>query len=95
MSAYITFIREKTTDNAELQLYFQSVKASMEGHDVKILAAYGEQVILEGPPVEGVVIVEFPTIEDAKKWYYSEAYQGAAQHRHKGSVYTGVIVQGV
>lgn len=95
MPAYITFIREKTTDNAELQLYFQSVKASMEGHDVKILAAYGEQVVLEGPQVEGLVILEFPTIEDAKKWYYSEAYQSAAQHRHNGSVYTGVIVQGL
>ena len=95
MSAYITFIREKTLDTAELEVYFQLVNASMEGHDVKILAAYGEQVILEGPAVEGVVIVEFPTIEDAKKWYYSEAYQNAAQHRHKGSIYTGVIVQGI
>jgi uncharacterized protein (DUF1330 family) len=95
MSAYITFIREKTLDLKELEIYWQLVKATMEGHPIKILAAYGEQVILEGPAVEGVVIVEFPTIEDAKKWYSSKAYQRAAQHRHKGSIYSGVIVQGV
>lgn len=95
MSAYITFIREKTLDKTELEIYWQLVKVTMEGHPIKILAAYGEHFILEGPEVEGVVIVEFPTIEDAKKWYYSEAYQNAAQHRHKGSVYTGVIVEGI
>ena len=95
MPAYITFIREKTLDTTELEIYWQLVNATMEGHPIKILAAYGEQVILEGPEVEGVVIAEFPTIEDAKKWYYSEAYQNAAQHRHKGSIYTGSIVQGV
>ena len=95
MSAYITFIREKTLDLKELEIYWKLVKATMEGHPIKILAAYGEQFILEGPEVEGVVIVEFPTIEDAKKWYNSEAYQHAAQHRHKGSIYSGVIVQGV
>lgn len=95
MPAYITFIREKMLDQSEFDIYLQMVTATMEGHPINILAAYGEQVILEGPAVEGVVIVEFPTIADAKKWYYSEAYQDAALHRHKGSVYTGVIVQGV
>jgi uncharacterized protein (DUF1330 family) len=95
MPAYITFIREKMLDQSEFEIYLQLVKESMEGHPIKILAAYGQQVILEGPAVEGVVIVEFPTIEDAKKWYNSEAYQNAAQHRHKGSIYTAVIVQGV
>lgn len=95
MPAYITFIREKTLDKKEFEIYLQLVTATMEGHPVKILAAYGEQVILEGPAVEGVVIVEFPTIEDAKKWYHSAAYQNAAQHRHKGSIYTAVIVQGI
>lgn len=95
MPAYITFIREKTLDKTELETYWELVKATMEGHPIKPLAVYGEQVVLEGPQVEGVVIVEFPTIEDAKKWYHSDAYQNAAQHRHKGAVYTAVIVEGI
>jgi uncharacterized protein (DUF1330 family) len=45
--------------------------------------------------VEGVAIAEFPSIEMAKAWYNSPAYQEAARHRFKGAVYNGVIVEGV
>lgn len=67
----------------------------MKGHPIKVLAAYGEQQILEGSKSEGMVIAEFSSIESAKGWYESDAYQGVAQHRFKGAVYTGIIVQGV
>lgn len=68
---------------------------AMEGHPVKPLAAYGSHVTLEGPEVEGVVIAEFPTVEAARTWYDSPAYQEAAQHRFRGAVYRGLIVEGV
>ncbi|QDV63060.1 DUF1330 domain-containing protein [Crateriforma conspicua] len=95
MSAYIVFIREKTLDKSELETYWQKAPAAMEGHPVKPLAAYGSHVILEGPEVEGVVIAEFPTVEEARKWYDSPAYQEAARHRFRGAVYRGLIVEGV
>jgi uncharacterized protein (DUF1330 family) len=41
------------------------------------------------------VIAEFPTVEAAKAWYFSPAYQEAAQHRTKGASYRGFIVAGV
>ena len=66
MAAYAVFIRESTLDQSELDAYTPKAEASLEGHQVTVLAAYGQQEVLEGPPVEGVVIVEFPTIEDAK-----------------------------
>jgi uncharacterized protein (DUF1330 family) len=71
------------------------IKATLEGQPVKILAAYGPYEVLEGPPIEGAVIAEFPTIEAAKAWYFSPAYQEAAQHRTKGASYRGFIVAGV
>ncbi len=95
MSAYIVFIREKTTDKAELETYWQKAPAAMEGHPIKPLAAYGHHLTLEGPDVEGVVIAEFPTVEAARTWYDSPAYQEAAQHRFRGAVYRGLIVEGV
>jgi uncharacterized protein (DUF1330 family) len=95
MAAYGIFIRESTQDQAELDVYSQMAGATLEGHPVKVLAAYGRQEVLEGPAVEGVVIVEFPSIEAAREWYDSPAYRVAREHRFKGATYGAVIVEGL
>ncbi|QEG37684.1 DUF1330 domain-containing protein [Bythopirellula goksoeyrii] len=95
MSAYIVFIREKTLDKSELETYWQKAPAAMENQPIKALAAYGRHMTIEGPDVEGIVIAEFPTLEEARAWYESPAYQEAAQHRLRGAVYRGLIVEGV
>ncbi|MFA6083510.1 MAG: DUF1330 domain-containing protein [Mucilaginibacter sp.] len=94
MSAYIVFIREKTTNKAELDTYINLLPTAMEGVTFKPVVAYGEQKVIEGPEVEGVVILEFPSFKDAEDWYNSPAYQEIIQHRFDGAVYTGVIVEG-
>ena len=95
MPAYMVFIREKTLDQSELDAYWSKVRATMEGHPLKVLAAYGRHVTLEGPEVEGVVVAEVPTLEEARAWYDSPAYQAVAQHRFRGAVYRGLLVDGV
>jgi uncharacterized protein (DUF1330 family) len=95
MAAYIVFTRESTTDAAELAAYAREVRATFEGHPIKILAAYGTQEVLEGAAPEGVVIVEFPTIAEARAWYDGPAYQTVVKHRWRGASYRAVIVQGV
>lgn len=95
MPAYVVFMREKTLDQTELEAYWEKVKGTLDGRLLKVLVAYGKHVTLEGPDVEGVVIAEFPTLEEARDWYESPAYQKAAQHRHRGAVYRGLIVEGV
>ena len=95
MAAYVVFIREKTLDRSELEAYWSKAPASMEGHPIKVLAAYGRHVTLEGADVEGIVVAEFPSIEEARAWYDSPAYQEAAQHRFRGAVYRGLVVEGV
>ena len=95
MPAYVVFIREKTLDQSELEAYWSEVQATLKGRPIKVLVAYGRHVTLEGPEVEGVVVAEFPSIEEARAWYDSPAYQEAAQHRLRGAVYRGLIVEGV
>lgn len=95
MPAYIVFQRDSTTDQKKLDTYMPLAMASGAGHPIKVLAAYGKQEVLEGAPVEGVVIVEFPSIEAAKKWYDSPAYRAAREHRFKGAKYRAVLVEGV
>jgi uncharacterized protein (DUF1330 family) len=95
MSAYLVFTREETIDPAELAIYKEKVVPTLGTFDLKILAAYGPHEVLEGEPTEGVVVVEFPSVELAKAWYTSPAYQAARVHRFKGSRYRCILVQGV
>src|SRR5262245_33941970 len=95
MSAYAVFIRESTRDSGEMEKYSETVGETLEGHPHKVLAAYGRQDVLEGPDVEGVVIIKFPSIEAAKSWYDSPAYREAREHRFRGATYRAVIVEGL
>ena len=95
MSAYIVFTREQTLDQAELEIYWKEIRATFEGHHVKVLAAYGRYEVLEGPDTEGVVIAEFPSMDSAKAWYESVQYRQVREHRIKGAVYRGILVEGV
>jgi uncharacterized protein (DUF1330 family) len=95
MAAFVVFIRDKTKKQSEMDTYTAKAGPSLEGHAVTIHAAYGRHEVLEGPEVEGVVIVSFPTFEEAKAWYDSPAYREAREHRFKGADYRGVIVEGL
>jgi uncharacterized protein (DUF1330 family) len=95
MSAYIVFTRESTKNAAELGTYSQKVGGTLSGHPVSVLAAYGRQEVIEGPEVEGVVILEFPSFEEAKAWYDSPAYREVREYRFRGADYRAVIVEGV
>jgi uncharacterized protein (DUF1330 family) len=95
MSAYLVFTKVRTLDAAEMAVYTNEVAESFKGHPIKLLAAYGAQEVLEGDPVEGVVIVEFPSYQAAKQWYDSPAYREVREHRFKGAEYRCVLVQGV
>jgi len=94
MVANIVFTRERTRDQAELDTYSQNVSASLTGHTVTTRAYYGRQEVLEGAATEGVVILEFPTFDEAKAWYDSPAYRKVRQHRYKGADYRAIIVEG-
>ncbi len=95
MTAYIVFTREKTLDKAELDIYSANVGPAMAGHSFTAHAIYGRHEVLEGPPVEGVVILSFPTFEAAKAWYDSPAYTEVRQQRFKGADYQVTLIQGL
>ena len=95
MAAYIVFMRDRMRDTKEFGTYMDAVPPTLAGHPVKPLALYGTIETLEGPPIEGAVIAEFPTLEAAKAWYQSPAYQAAMQHRHKAGDYRVFITEGL
>ncbi|HTJ64277.1 MAG TPA: DUF1330 domain-containing protein [Alphaproteobacteria bacterium] len=95
MTTYIVFTREKTIDPAELKTYGEMAGAASAGHNLTPLVIYGKQEVLEGPEIEGVVVLAFANAQEAKAWYNSDAYKAAREHRFKGAQYRAVMVEGI
>ena len=95
MEAYIVFTRIQTIDQKELELYWSTIESTMKDQPMDVLVAYGQYEVLEGDPIEGIVIAKFPSKESAKNWYYSDSYQRVANHRKLGAIYQGILVEGI
>ena len=95
MAAYVVVTREKTRNSVHLDEYKKLAPGSFQNHPAKFLAIHGRQEVLEGPPNEDIVVLEFPSYEAAKAWYHSEEYQAASHHRHLGGDYRMILTEGV
>ncbi|HEX4183903.1 MAG TPA: DUF1330 domain-containing protein [Caulobacteraceae bacterium] len=95
MTAYIVFTRERMRDQAEFTTYSRKAGPTLAGHEAKPLVAYGKSETLEGAPIEGAVVIAFPTIEAAKAWYDSPAYTEARAHRFAAADYRCFITEGL
>jgi uncharacterized protein (DUF1330 family) len=93
MAAYFIVICDKFTNKAEMEPYRQKAgparTASME-----FIAAGGPFEVIEGAPAEAVVMLRFPTMEEAKAWYNSPAYQAALPHRLASGEFRCLLVEG-
>jgi uncharacterized protein (DUF1330 family) len=95
MAAYVVLFREgPVRDPAEMAEYQRLGRARPKTVNLTPLVVYGAQTPLEGKAPDGVVVLKFDSVEDAKAWYYDPAYQEAAAHRLKAADYRGVIVEG-
>jgi len=96
MPVYMLFIREDAVRNqAEIDTYERMNRESPRDPNLKPLVVYGAIEAVEGAAPDGMVMLQFPTVEDAKAWYNSPAYQAAIPHRKKGADYRAFIVQGL
>lgn len=94
MPAYVVLFRESPVRDPEAMAEYHRIgQAKGPPATLKPLVVYGAQTAIEGEAPDGVVVLEFPSVEDAKAWYYGD-YQEAAQHRLRAADYRGVIVEG-
>jgi uncharacterized protein (DUF1330 family) len=93
MTIYGIFVRESTHDEDELNIYRATALETFKGSRAKMLVRNGKLELLEGPAPEGVIMIEFPTIEEARAWYFSPIYQKIAIHRFKGAKYQAFFVE--
>ena len=71
MPAYVVITREKTRDAAQLDKYKQLAPATFKEHPVVVRAMHGRHEVMEGAAIENIVILEFPSYEEAEAWYRS------------------------
>lgn len=93
MPAYIV-AEIDVTDAAGYEPYKKMAGESIQRHGGKFLARGGQTVALEGEKPKRVVVIEFPTVEAAEKFYHSSDYQVAVKVRQKASKGRLYIVAG-
>lgn len=94
MTAYIIFIRETITDPAALERYRALTPAARDAHPLEPLAFYGVHDVLEGPPVDGIALLRFASMAEARAWYASPEYQAALPHRLQGCTGRMYLIEG-
>jgi uncharacterized protein (DUF1330 family) len=96
MAAYVLCIREGAVRDADAMATYARINRE-NPRDPKLtpLVVYGATEALEGEAPDGMVLLQFPTIEDARAWYMSPGYQAAIPHRKQGAHYRVMLVQGL
>lgn len=77
------------------QQYLALALPAIEAHHGRILAAGGRVETMEGEPVPPrVVIIEFPSWDEAEAYYRSAQYQAAREARGDAAVVRFALVEG-
>ncbi|MDR2858217.1 MAG: DUF1330 domain-containing protein [Novosphingobium sp.] len=93
--AYVVFIREgEIVDPEAMAAYKNAGTGSPPDPNVKPRALYGALETIEGEAADGIVIIEFPSMQAARDWYYGD-YHERARLRQKAAPYRGFIVEGL
>ena len=76
--------------------YAKKVPETIKAHGGRFIARGGDTVLLDGEPKgKRNVIIEFPSIDTAKAWYFSPEYQEIVHGRlHNAEGYL-LIVEGL
>jgi uncharacterized protein (DUF1330 family) len=95
MPAYM-IARVSVTDWDKYKQYMKLSPGIIEKFGGKFIVRGGQTVTLEGPTEKWrIVVVEFPDLEKAKEFYYSQDYTAARKIREGAALAQFVAVEGV
>lgn len=95
MAAYL-IVRANVTDWDRFTHYLQASPAVIAKFGGRHIARGGETVTLEGPEEKRrVVLIEFPSMEQAKKFYNSPEYQQVRKLREGAAEGEILAIDGV
>ncbi len=95
MPAYVFFERVELWDRGFSAEYRKLAAGSIAKYGGRYLGVSYRNILLEGNSVPDMVcLYEFPAVEDAKRWYFSDEYQCALRVRNKGSRDRAILFEG-
>jgi uncharacterized protein (DUF1330 family) len=95
MSAYF-IVDLEVTDPVGIEEYRKQVPATIAKYGGRYLVRGGKHETLEGDwHPRRVIVLEFPSVEQAKRWYDCEEYRGPKALRFKTARTNLVLVDGV
>ena len=95
MPAYI-IVETDIHDAEQYELYKQAAPAAVSAGGGRFIARGGELAVLEGEwQPKRLVLLEFPDLEAAKRFYDSPEYQEAKRLREAAASFNMVAVQGL
>ena len=94
MAGYV-IAQIKVNDPEPYKEYVKQNLEIVEKYGGKFLARGGEVEVLEGePPYPRIIVLEFPSVAAARKWYDSPEYEGAKSIRMASADTNLLIVEG-
>jgi uncharacterized protein (DUF1330 family) len=95
MPAYVLFDNLEVHDPAALEEYARRVAPLVEAHGGRYVALGGPVEVLEGTwSPTFPVLIEFPSLEAARRWYSSEEYRDIKAIRLRATRSSGVLLGG-
>jgi len=92
--AYCLFENVKITDSTKLEEYKKNVFPIVERFGGKYIVAGGQIRNIEGDwNPQFLVMIQFPSLEQANKWYDSEDYKELKALRHSSGEFNAVIME--
>ncbi|KRR10642.1 hypothetical protein CQ12_19430 [Bradyrhizobium jicamae] len=95
MPAYMIALNRGVHDRKKLDEYWKAAGPTFEGLGAKMLAIYTPLAPMElMGSLEGAVVIEFPDMVTAKRWYDSPGYKKARQLRDGAADTELFIIEG-
>ena len=95
MSAYI-IVEIDVHDPAEYEEYKKQAHAAVVAKGGKYIVRGGKAEVLEGDwQPKRIVVLEFPSMAQAKEWFDCEEYRGPRKIRNRTARTNMILVEGV
>jgi uncharacterized protein (DUF1330 family) len=89
-------VRVSISDEERYADYRAGTLDSLAPYEGRFIVRGGATEVVEGSwDVDRTVVIEFPSIEQARAWYHGDGYQRLASIRREASTADFVLVEGV
>ena len=95
MPAYAVAVIRETQFNEEVVEYLKRIDDTLAPYSGRYLIHGGPYQQLEGAWSGDLVVIEFPSLEQAHAWYHSDAYAEIRSLRTNNTVGDVLLVHGV